>query len=173
MVSVPPRPSVVISLVSWLTPWNPATITMWPSSIAFEIRPGVTSMIFALPCTESVITPACEPVKDRAVQPRSEIAIATSAIEIRSPAVSSMSSSRAGGSGLTPSASSSSSSVLSPMAETATTTSLPSRLASTMRRATRLTAEASAREEPPYFCTTMPTDALLTVRRCPRSGAGC
>ena len=140
---MPPRPSVVISLVSWLTPWNPATITMWPSSIAAEMRPGVTSMILALPCTESVITPACEPVNDRAVKPRSEIAIATSAIEIRSPAVSSMSSSRAGGSGLTPSASSSSSSVLSPMAETATTTSWPAFFASTIRRATRLTAEAS------------------------------
>ena len=72
---------------------------MWPSSRAVEIRPGVTSMILALPCTESVITPACEPVNDRAVKPRSEMAIATSAIEMRSPAVSSMSSSRAGGSG--------------------------------------------------------------------------
>ena len=132
-------------------------MTMWPSSIAAEMRPGVTSMILALPCTESVITPACEPVNDRAVKPRSEIAIATSAIEIRSPAVRSMSSSRAGGSGLTPSARSSSSSVVSPMAETATTTSCPAFFTSTMRRATRLTAEASASDEPPYFCTTMPT----------------
>ena len=80
-------------------------------------------MILALPCTESVITPACEPVNERAVQPRSAIAMATSAIEIRSPAVSSMSSSRAGGSGETCAARSRSSSVLSPMAETATTTS--------------------------------------------------
>ena len=115
------------------------------------------SMILALPCTESVITPACEPVKERAVKPRSEIAIATSAIEIRSPAVSSMSSSRAGGSGLTCSARSSSSSVVSPIAETATTTSWPAFLLSTIRRATRLMASASASEEPPYFCTTMPT----------------
>ena len=98
-------------------------MTMWPSSRAAEIRPGVTSMILALPCTESVITPAWEPVNERAVKPRSEIAIATSAIEMRSPAVSSMSSSRAGGSGETWAARSSSSSVLSPMAETATTTS--------------------------------------------------
>ena len=67
MVSVPPRPSVVISLVSCETPWNPATITMWPSAIADSMRPGVTSMILALPCTESVITPACEPVNDRAL----------------------------------------------------------------------------------------------------------
>ena len=98
-------------------------MTMWPSPIAWVIRPGVTSMILALPCTESVITPACEPVNERAVKPRSLIAIATSAIEMRSPAVSSMSISRAGGSGETPLARSSRSSVVSPMADTATTTS--------------------------------------------------
>ena len=132
-------------------------MTMWPSASAEEMRPGVTSMILALPCTESVMTPAWEPVKLRAVKPRSEIAIATSAMEMRSPAVSSMSSSRAGGSGLTPSASSSRSSVLSPIAETATTTSCPAFLFSTMRAATRLMAAASASDDPPYFCTTMPT----------------
>ena len=80
-------------------------------------------MILALPCTESVITPACEPVNERAVKPRSLIAMATSAIEIRSPAVSSMSISRAGGNGETPVARSTRSSVVSPIAETATTTS--------------------------------------------------
>ena len=121
------------------------------------------SMILALPCTESVITPACEPVKERAVKPRSEIAIATSAIEIRSPAVSSMSISRAGGSGLTAPARSRSSSVESPIAETATTTSWPAFLLSTIRRATRLMASASASEEPPYFCTTMPTVWSSTI----------
>ncbi len=122
MVSDPPRPSVVMSLLSWDTPWNPATIGMAPSASAPEIRPGVTSMILALPCVESVITPACEPVKDRASKPRFAMAIATRAIEMRSPAVSSMSSSRPGGSGLTSSARSCSSSVVSPMAETTTTT---------------------------------------------------
>ena len=95
---------------------------------AFSIRPGVTSMILALPCAESVITPACEPVNDRALWPRCAIAIASSAIEIRSPAVSSMSSSRGGGSGVTCSARSSSSSVVSPIAETTTTTSWPALL---------------------------------------------
>src|SRR5215203_5298032 len=53
-----------------------------------------------------------------------------------------------------------SSSVVSPIAETTTTTSLPARLASTMRCATRFTPSASATEEPPYFCTTMPTVLL-------------
>ena len=123
MVSVPPRPSVVISLVPWLTPWNPATMTMWPLPSASVMRPGVTSMILALPCTPSVMTPAWLPVNERALNPRSEIAMATSAIEIRSPAVISMSSSRGGGTGLTSRARSSRSSVESPIADTATTTS--------------------------------------------------
>ena len=61
------------------------------------MRPGVTSMIRALPWAESVMTPAWLPVKERASWPRSSIAMASSAMEMRSPAVSSMSSSRAGG----------------------------------------------------------------------------
>ena len=63
---------------------------------------------------------------------------------MRSPAVSSMSSSRPGGSGDTCSARSISSSVVSPMAETTTTTSWPALRVSTMRRATRLMPSASA-----------------------------
>ena len=114
-----------MSLVSWATPWKPATIAIAPSSSASRSRPGVTSMIRAPPCADVVITPACEPVNERASYPRLWIAIASSAIEIRSPAVSSMSSSRPGGSGLTCWARSSSSSVVSPIAETTTTTSLP------------------------------------------------
>jgi len=51
-------------LVSCETPWKPATIAIAPPSRAFSIRPGVMSMILALPCTESVMTPACEPVND-------------------------------------------------------------------------------------------------------------
>ena len=123
------------------------------------------SMILALPCAESVITPAWEPVNDWALWPSSAIAIASSAIEIRSPAVSSMSSSRGGGVGLTCSARSRSSSVLSPIAETTTTTSCPACRVSTMRRATRLMPSASATEEPPYFCTTMPTVEVLESRK--------
>ncbi len=79
--------------------------------------------------------------------------MATRAIEMRSPAVSSMSSSRAGGSGDTCSASSSSSSVESPIAETTTTTSWPAFLVSTMRRATRLMLAASETLDPPNFWT--------------------
>src|SRR5689334_22518896 len=167
-----------MSLVSCDTPWKPATIAMAPWAMAFSIRPGVMSMILALPCAESVITPAWEPVKDLAVWPSSAIAIASSAIEIRSPAVSSMSSSRGGGAGLTCSARSRSSSVVSPIAETTTTTSWPAVRVSTMRRATRLMPAASATDEPPYFCTTMLTGGSPAVlgegrterrtRRCDR-----
>jgi len=87
------------------------------------------------------------------------IAIASSAIEIRSPAVSSMSSSRAGGSGLTLRARSISSSVESPIADTTTTTWSPPLRVATIRCATRLMPSASATDEPPYFCTTSATGA--------------
>ena len=146
-----------MSLVSWETPWKPATIATAPASSASRIRPGVTSMIRALPCALSVITPACEPVNERASTPALWIAIASSAMQIRSPAVSSMSSSRPGGSGVTCWARSSSSSVVSPIADTTTTTSCPARRVATIRSATRLIRSASATEEPPYFCTTSPT----------------
>ena len=158
-MSEAPRPSVVISFVSCETPWNPATMTIAPASIASRMRPGVMSMIRALPCAESVMTPAWLPVYERASCPRLAMAIASSAIEIRSPEVSSMSSSRGGGSGLTCCARSRSSSVVSPMAETTTTTSLPAFRVSTMRLATRLMLSASATEEPPYFWTTRPIRA--------------
>ena len=97
--------------------------------------------------------PAWLPVNERASTPMLLIAIASSAIEMRSPAVSSMSSSRGAGSGVTSCARSSSSSVVSPIADTATTTSLPALRVSTMRFATRLMLSASATDEPPNFCT--------------------
>jgi hypothetical protein len=43
--------------------------------------------------------------------------------------------------------------VVSPIAETTTTTSLPDFRVATMRSATRLIRSASATDEPPYFCT--------------------
>ena len=97
--------------------------------------------------------PAWLPVNERASWPMLLIAIASSAIEMRSPAVSSMSSSRGAGIGVTSWARSSSSSVVSPIAETATTTSLPALRVSTMRLATRLMLSASATDDPPNFCT--------------------
>ncbi len=134
------------------------------------MRPGVTSMMRALPCTESVMTPAWLPVNDRALAPRFWIAMASSAIEMRSPAVSSMSSSRPGGSGDTCCARSSSSSVVSPMALTTTQTSWPALRVATMRSATRLMRSASETDEPPYFCTTRPM--VGESRRVPGLGCG-
>ena len=146
-----------MSFVSWLTPWKPATRQMKPSSSAACTRLGVTSMMRALPCVESVITPACEPVNDNASAPSALIAIATSELEMRSPAVSSMSISRSGGTGLTRCARSSSSSVVSPIAEHTTTTSLPALRVATIRSATRLIRSAFSSDEPPYFWTTSAT----------------
>ena len=117
-------------------------------------------MILALPWVPVVMTPACDPVNDRAWAPRDSMAMATSALEIRSPAVSSMSNSRGGGAGQTCRARSSRSSVVSPIADTTTTTSLPARLVSTMRSATRRMRSASATDDPPYFCTTSATVVL-------------
>ena len=120
-------------------------------------------MIRALPWVPVVMMPACDPVSDRACRPWSWIAMASSAALIRSPAVSSMSSSRGGGSGETCRARSISSSVVSPIAEMTTTTSWPSCLVATIRLATRLMLSASATDEPPYFCTTRPTPPPLLL----------
>ncbi|SKV10419.1 Uncharacterised protein [Mycobacteroides abscessus subsp. abscessus] len=121
-------------------------------------------MILALPCLPVVITPACEPVNERAEAPSEWMAIATRALDIRSPAVRSMSSSRGGGAGQTCWARSSSSSVVSPIAETTTTTSLPFFLVSTMRSATLRIRSAVATDDPPYFWTTSATAYLPAVR---------
>ena len=83
---------------------------------------------------------------------------------MRSPVVSSMSISRGSGMGVTWWARSISSSVVSPMALTATTTSLPALRVSTMRLATRLMLSASATEEPPNFCTIKGIVKLLGER---------
>jgi hypothetical protein len=104
------------------------------------------------------------------------IAIASSAIEMRSPAVSSMSSSRPAGTGLTCEARSSSSSVVSPMADTTTTTSLPALRVSTIRSATRLMRSALATDEPPYFCTISATPSSSfqgEVNAAERTGMEC
>src|SRR5215218_108403 len=153
VVSEPPRPSVVTSCAVE-TPWKPATITTLPSARASLMRPARTSRMRALPCRVSVMMPACDPVNDLAVTPRSAIAIASRDMAMRSPAVSSMSISRGGGSGETRLASATRSSVLSPMAETTTTTSLPAWRVATTRSATRRIRGASATEVPPYFWTT-------------------
>src|SRR5680860_1839773 len=86
-----------MSLETRDTPWKPATMTTAPVASASEMRPGVTAMMRALPWVASVMMPAWLPVRLVAVWPCSWMAMASRAIEMRSPAVSSMSSSRPGG----------------------------------------------------------------------------
>ena len=77
--------------------------------------------------------------------------MASSAMDIRSPAVNSMSSSRPCGLSLTWLASAIRSSVVPPIAETTTMTSLPARRVSETRLATLLILSGSATDEPPNF----------------------
>src|SRR3712207_2054799 len=99
-------------------------------------------------------------------------------MEMRSPAVSSMSSSRPAGWSVICAAWSSSSSVVSPIAETTTTTSSPFSLAATNRSATRLMCAAEATDEPPYFWTTratgpQATEVLMTTVVASLTVEGC
>ena len=108
-------------------------------------------------CVVSVTIPACEPVKLNAGSPCSMIAMHSSAMEIRSPAVSSMSISRSAGEAEISWARRTRSSVVLPMAETTTTTSSPPRRVATTCSATARMRSGSATEEPPNFWTTRPT----------------
>src|SRR5438034_9060372 len=104
-----------------------------------------------------VTMPDWEPVKLTAGTPRALRAIESSAIEMRSPAESSMSSSRRAGLSVSFLARARSSSVVSPIADTTTTTSLPAAFVVATRSATLRILSTSATEEPPYFWTTMAT----------------
>ena len=154
MVSEPPRPSVVTSLAV-LTPWKPATSTICSSAWAWRMRSARTSRMRALVWEVSVTMPACEPVSEIALWPRSLIAIAHSAQLMRSPVESSMSISRGSGVGLTSSAMATSSSVMLPRADSTATTWWPCSRARTIRRAARLSRSASATDVPPNFMTTV------------------
>src|SRR5437764_12444326 len=126
------------------------------------MRCARTSTIFALPCEVSVRIPACDPVSETASWPRSWIAIAQSAFEIRSPTERSMSYSRGCGCGETSCASLISSSVVSPIAERTPTTRWPASWAATSRRATSLIFCTSPTDVPPNF---------FTRRSTPRTAA--
>ncbi len=132
-----------------------------------------TSRIRARVCEVSVTIPACEPVSEIARWPRSLIAIAHSAQEMRSPVESSMSISRASGAAEISCAIAISSSVVLPRAESTATTRAPASRRSTTRRAARLIRSASATEVPPNFITTISdTPARISVRAGWRSTGG-
>ena len=60
MVSDPPRPSVVMFMVSFENPWKPATIAMLPWSIEASMRPG-RHVDAGLAVHRRGERPACEP----------------------------------------------------------------------------------------------------------------
>src|SRR5262245_32959846 len=129
--------------------------TMRPRASSSWTRNGRTSMMRASAWRSLVMMPDWLPVKLIDSPPSSRMAIARSAIDMRSPAVSSMSSSRRSGLGETVFASDRRSSVVSPIAETTTTTSWPARLVRMTRSATVRSLPTSATLEPPYFWTTI------------------
>ncbi len=139
---------------------------MLSCSSACSIRPARTSTIRALVCEESVTIPACEPVSEIAWWPRSQIAIAQSAHEIRSPVESSMSISRGLGRSEISLAIVSRSSVVLPRADSTATTLLPRSRSATIRAAARFRSSGPATEVPPNFMTTIsppePTPGVLT-----------
>ena len=61
-VSLPPRPSVVISKFSSI-PWKPAAITTLPSCNSFSTRSVEIDLMRALVCVLSVRMPICAPVR--------------------------------------------------------------------------------------------------------------
>ena len=87
-----------------------------PRRARSRMRSARTSRMRALVCEVSVTIPACEPVSEIARWPRSLIAIAHSAQEMRSPVESSMSISRGSGAARPPRPSAISSSVVLPRA---------------------------------------------------------
>ena len=161
VVSEPPRPSVVTSLAVE-TPWKPATSTICVLGVRLADAVGADVEDARLRVHVSVTMPACEPVSEIALWPRSLIAIAHSAQHMRSPVESSMSISRGSGVGETSSAIATSSSVIEPRADSTATTWWPCSRARTIRRAARLRRSASATEVPPNFMTTV----LGTAAEC-------
>ena len=152
MRSDAPRPIVVISFAV-LTPWNPATTATLPAARASRTRSPLTSRIFALPWTVSVMMPTWLPVKLTAGTPRSARAIVSRAAETRSPVVSSMSISRPGRVVDTWEAREIRLSVALPIADTTTTTSWPWRWVICTFSATARMRSGSATDVPPYFWT--------------------
>ena len=107
------------------TPWNPATTGTLPAARASRRRSRLTSRILARVWSLSVMMPAWLPVKEWPRRRGPARAMTSSDMEIRSPALTSMSYSRGGWVALTESARRISSSVVLPMALTTATTSEP------------------------------------------------
>ena len=90
------RPSVVMS-PSRSTPWNPATITIFPASSSRRMRRRCSAVISASAWLPSVWMPACQPVRETAESPLSCRVMAISAADACSPVANSWSASRQAG----------------------------------------------------------------------------
>ena len=129
-------------------------MTTLPRDSSSWMRTGRTSMIWASEWRSLVMIPDWEPVKEMASRPRFWMAMASSAMAMRSPVETSMSSSRRGGVSVTCRASASRSSVVRPMADTTVQIRSPPAALRAIRSATPSSLGRSATELPPYFCTT-------------------
>src|SRR5205823_13464809 len=138
--------------------------TTRPRASSSCTRKGLTSMMRASTCRSLVMIPDWLPVKLIASPPSSRMAIDRSAMEMRSPADSSMSSSRRSGFVEMRFASDSSSSVVAPIADTTTATSRPAALVRMMRAATCRMRSTPATLLPPYFWTTIDINHRLHGR---------
>ena len=150
-----PLPSVVVSSVG-VRPWNPATMTTLPLLISSLMRSVCICAIRAAPCVVSVLMPACLPLRLMAGTPRPRRVIAIRDALTNSPVEMRASDSRACGcvSPASRCANASRSSVVSPIAETATTSALSRCRRSRMKRATLRINDSLASELPPNFWTT-------------------
>src|SRR4051794_13202676 len=129
-------------------------MTTLPAPSSAWTRRGSMPAMRARPYRPSVVIPAWGPVRLIAGTPSPWRAIDRSVALWCSPVASRTSSSRGSGSSVMAAARPRSSSVVSPIAETTTTRSLPPARSRAIRRATRLMRSASATDEPPYFWTT-------------------
>ena len=135
-----------------------------PRARHVRTRSGLTSVMCALPWMLSVMRPAALPVNVRGSWPRSARAIANRAEDTSSPMLSRASRSTGSGRVETSAARSQSSSVVSPMADTTATTRYPFARVLAIRSAARRIPAASARDEPPNFCTmTLPGGIARSV----------
>ena len=148
VVSLPPRPSVVMS-PSRSTPWNPATITIFPASSSRRMRRRCSAVISAAAWLPSVWMPACQPVRETAESPLSCRVMAISAADACSPVANSWSASRQAGCAVSSAVLCSRRSVVFPCAETTAIIWKPAAAASASCPAAQRSPAASATEEPP------------------------
>jgi hypothetical protein len=153
-VSEPPRPSVVMRPVSWLTPWKPeTTATSLRSLKRLTISLPLISRMRAEPCASEVLIGICQPCHERAWMPSACSVIASRPDVTCSPEATTASYSRASCRGEASVAQPTSSLVLPDMAETTTATSWPASTSRFTCCATLRMRSILATDVPPNFIT--------------------